>query len=286
MTTKRSIWSRVPVAVRAPVTAMAVLMAAVYPTSFLLQSNLEVLPNLPWAIVPGALYLWLLWRYVGGWGVPAATSANRLRHRRFNPLPEVCRFWSWVSGAALALTLSSYSIIKLLSETGGVQQTALMDALLPLPASTVLPLLAMMVLMTAFFEEAAFRGYMQGQLEQRYRPAVAIFFTALLFAAIHFPAMSQLPLFVFGSLGWGVLTYLSRTILPAIVMHGVVDGVMFVWAWQNPDKFKALLEHNVLVTGPSNLFLIWAAIAFVGTVSTIFGFYMLKKVSADHERAV
>lgn len=281
MITMGSFWNKVPILIRAPVMAMVVLMAAVYPTSFLFQMNLEILPELPWSIVPGALYLWLLWRYIGGWGAPANTSTNRLCHRRFNPLPKKGGFWIWVSGATLALTISSYSMVKLLTETGNVQQTVLIDALLPLPATTVLPLLAMMVLMTAFFEEAAFRGYMQGQLEQRYRPAVAIFFTALLFAAMHFPAFAQLPLFVFGSMGWGVLTYLSRTILPAIVMHGIVDGVFFVWVWQNPDKFNALLEHNVLVTGPSILFLTWVAIAVVGTVSTIFGFYTLKKDSAD-----
>ena len=275
-----SVWNKVPVLIRAPVIAMVVLMAAVYPTSFLLQMNLEFLPKLPWSIVPGALYMWLLWRYIGGWGTPKSTSRNRLRYRRFNPLPKKGGIWIWVSGTTLALTISSFSMIKLLTETGDVQQMALINALVPLPATTVLPLLAMMVLMTAFFEEAAFRGYMQGQLEQRYRPAVAIFFTALLFATIHFPAVAQLPLFVFGSMGWGVLTYLSRTIIPAIVMHGIVDGVFFVWVWQNPDKFNALLEHNVLVTGPSTLFLTWVAIAVVGTVSTIFGFYMLKKDSA------
>ena len=282
MTTMGFIWNKVPVLIRAPVMVMVVLMAAVYPTSFLLQMNLEILPKLPWSIVPGALFLWLLWRYIGGWGAPANTSANRGRHRRFNPLPTKSRFWIWMSGFTLALTISSYSMIKLLTETGDVQQMALIDALLPLPATTVLPLLAMMVLMTAFFEEAAFRGYMQGQLEQQYQPAVAIFFTALLFAAVHFPALAQLPLFVFGSMGWGVLTYLSRTILPAIVMHGLVDGVLFIWVWQNPEKFSALLEHNVLVTGPSILFQTWVAIAVVGTVSTIFGFYKLKQVSADN----
>ncbi|UCF66767.1 MAG: CPBP family intramembrane metalloprotease [Acidobacteriota bacterium] len=168
-------------------------------------------------------------------------------------------------------------MIKLLTETGGVQQSALLDALVPLPATTVLPLLAMLVLMTAFFEEAAFRGYMQVQLEDRYRPAVAIFLTALLFAAVHFPAPGQLPLFVFGSLGWGVLTYLSRTILPAIVMHGVVDGVMFLWVWKSPDAFRALLEHNVLLTGISDLFVTWVTVAIIGTASTIFALFMLAK---------
>jgi membrane protease YdiL (CAAX protease family) len=284
MTATASLWDKVPVFAKAPLSAILVLIAAVYPTSFLIQLNLAVLPGVPWSVLPGALYLWLLWRYIGGWGPPARTSSSRNHYRRCHPVPAGGRLWIWLAGAALAVTIFSYVMIKLLTESGGVQQVALLDALTPLPATTVLPLLAMLVLMTAFFEEAAFRGYMQVQLERRYRPAVAIFFTALLFAVVHFPAPGQLPLFVFGSLGWGVLTYLSRTILPAVVMHGVVDGVMFFWVWKNPAAFKALLEHNVLRTGASDLFIAWVVVAILGTASTIFGLFMLaksKRVSAD-----
>ncbi len=270
-------WRRVPVLVRAPIAAMAVLVAAVYPTSFLLQLNLHVLPGLPWAVVPGAAYLTLLWRYIGGWGPPAASAGERERYRRFRPLRSAGRAWVWVSGAALGATISGFTMIKLMTESGGVQQTALLDALAPLPATTVLPLLAMMVGMTAFFEEAAFRGHMQVRLEERYRPWLAVFLTALLFAAVHSPAPGQLPLFVFGSLGWGVLAYLSGSIVPTVVVHGAVDGAMFLWVWMRPDAFRSLLERNVLQTGVDGPFEAWVAIAVVGTAATIFGLVRLSR---------
>lgn len=280
MNARPSLWGRVPVLIRAPATAMLVLIAAVYPTSFLLQLNLSVLPVVPWAVVPGAIYLWFLWHYIGGEGVPASTCASRERYRRFNPLPAAGRPQIWLSGAALAVTIFSFAMIKLLSETGGVQQTALLDALEPLRATTVLPLLAMMVVMTGFFEEAAFRGYMQLQLEDRYHPALAIFLTALLFALVHFPAPSQLPLFVFGSLGWGVLTWLSRSILPAVVMHCAVDAVMFFWVWLSPEKFRELLEYNALTDGAGGLFVTCVVMAVAGTLATIVGFVSLARIRA------
>lgn len=283
MNTALTFWVKVPALVRAPVTAMLVLVAAVYPTSFLMQANLATMPDLPWSILPGGLYLWLLWRYIGGFGAPASTASGRKRYRRFHSMPTAGRLWVWLSGIGLAVTIYSYSMIKLLTETGGVQQAAMLDALSELPATTVLPLLAMVVLMTGFFEEAAFRGYMQVQLEERYRPAVAIALTAILFAVIHFPAPGQLPLFIFGSLGWGILTYLTGTIVPAVAMHLAVDGVMFLWAWLKPEEFRDLLEHNVLVTGTDSRFMTWVSVAAIATACTIFGFWKFRTTQNRQE---
>ena len=47
-----------------------------------LALNLSTTPALPWAILPEALVLFLLWRYSGGWGPPARTSDLRRVDRR------------------------------------------------------------------------------------------------------------------------------------------------------------------------------------------------------------
>ena len=93
MDTPLTLWSKIPALVRAPVTAMLVVMAAAYPTSFLVQANLGTLSDLPWSILPGGLYLWLLWRYIGGWGAPASTVASRERYRRFHSMSTAGRLW-------------------------------------------------------------------------------------------------------------------------------------------------------------------------------------------------
>ena len=113
----------------APLTALLILAAAVFPSSVLMQLNLELVPELPWSVMIGALYLTLLWRYVGGWGPPAATAARRRSYRRFLAVPVDGRLWTWLSGAGLAVTILSYATIKLLTETGGVQQTAMIEAI-------------------------------------------------------------------------------------------------------------------------------------------------------------
>lgn len=277
MTRALSLWSRVPALVRAPVAALLILTAAVYPSMFLFQMNLEHGTGVPWAVAPGAVYLFLLWRYVGGSGPPARTRSSRARLRRYGPIRTANGLWSWIAGASLTVTIISYGMIHFLTETGGVRQAAMLEALAPLPATTVLPLLVLMVGMTAFFEEAAFRGYMQVQLEDRYGPAVAIGLTALLFAAVHGLPVGHLPLFVFGSLGFGVLAYQSGTILPAVVAHGAIDGAIFLWAWMRPDAFRALLEHNVLRTGIDGPFAIWVAVAVLASAATIGGFVMLAR---------
>ena len=69
--------------------------------------------------------------------------------------------------------------------------------------------------------------------------------------------------------------------MPAIVMHGAVDGAFFLWIWQNPDRFRALVELNVFHEGPDEIFLAWAAIAAIGTVSTIYCFLMVQKAKAS-----
>ena len=83
-----------------------------------------------------------------------------------------------------------------------------------------------------------------------------------------------------GSIGWGVLTRLSGTIVPAIIMHGLVDAAFLFWMWQSPERFAALAELNVLHTGPDGLFLTWVAIAVIGTGSTIYCFFRLHNANA------
>ena len=51
----------------------------------------------------------------------------------------------------------------------------------------------MIAVMTGSFEAAAFRGYMQVQLEERYGLLLAIALTAALFAFVHCTAPTQLP---------------------------------------------------------------------------------------------
>ena len=67
---------------------MGVLLAGSLPWgAFLAPLNLRLLPVVPWAIVPMAIYLAVYWRFIGGrFGSPESAESRRA-DLRANPLP-------------------------------------------------------------------------------------------------------------------------------------------------------------------------------------------------------
>jgi hypothetical protein len=73
-------------------------------------------------------------------------------------------------------------------------------------------------------EEAAFRGYMQAPFEERYGPGWAILATTMVFVLVHIPgrpgvSYADLFLVAWASVNYGILTYLTRSILPGLLLH-------------------------------------------------------------------
>src|SRR5512145_379502 len=77
---------RLPVALRAVMTGAAVAAAGIYPWAALVQWNQRYFLQVPWALLPMALYLWLFWKYLRGEGWPQATSESRRTSLRANAL--------------------------------------------------------------------------------------------------------------------------------------------------------------------------------------------------------
>lgn len=117
-----SLWSRLPVAVRAVVIGLALATIVTVPWAVLAQANVRYWSAVPWAVPVTALYLWLWWQYVSGKGWPQSTAPARRRNLRAHRISE----------------------------------------------------------------EASFRGYMQGPIERRHGPVVAILVTGTLFGLAHF----------------------------------------------------------------------------------------------------
>ena len=73
-------------------------------------------------------------------------------------------------------------------------------------------------------EQAGFWGYCQSMLEREFSGATAIVVTAILFALLPHPPMHvvlwpKLILFFFTGLTFGVMAYLTKSILPGLVVH-------------------------------------------------------------------
>ena len=85
--------------------------------------NLKVLPMLPWAVLPMAVYLRLYWRYIGGRIGCATTAETRRENLRANPL---------------ALEVWALAIVSGLIGFGALLAlTAVMARLMPMPASPI-----------------------------------------------------------------------------------------------------------------------------------------------------
>jgi membrane protease YdiL (CAAX protease family) len=88
------------------------------------------------------------------------------------------------------------------------------------PSVTVAALLLMAAPVAGVIEESAFRGYMQGPIERRFGIVIAILITGTMFAVAHLDFTWILwPYYVAVAAIYGMVTYLTDSILPAIVLH-------------------------------------------------------------------
>ena len=242
-----SVWRRLPVIVQAVLAGLLVLAAgslpwtgvAGYPS--LAGMNLRVLVALPWAVVPMALYLILYWKYVGGSGWPRATREYRRTGLRANRLSAEVWGMSLLAGfVGLAATLPLLRIMsRLVTLPAEAQQVPPPSGM---PVATVFLLLAMASIVAGVTEEAAFRGYMQGQIERRYGAVVAILVSGTVFGLLHYnhhptAVLTMLPYYLAISAVYGGLAATTNSILPGLALHvgGDVFSLTRLWATGQPE---------------------------------------------------
>jgi membrane protease YdiL (CAAX protease family) len=227
-------WKRMPLLLRALLSAIAVTGTATVVWGVLVQSNLQFSPKLPWAAVVMAAFLIFYWKFLSGWGWPKSTAAARRTGLRAERLTSSVRRWSLLAGglalaSSIALFILSHRLIRW-------PQAPRLD-LSHTPSTTLLPTLLASAMVAGISEEAGFRGYLQGPLERRYGPAAAIAGTSVVFGLAHLSHGAFLPAILF-DIGWGaiygLLTYLSGSILPAIMLHSSADAIEFLAAWKFP----------------------------------------------------
>jgi len=202
---------------RAVLLGMLVMLAGTLPRNLLFAANLRYFASVPWAVPLTAIYLWFFWRYLQGAGPPEWTAEERRASLRANRLPG--RLWAW------ALLAGGFGIVALVLALQVANRMVLLPAqqlpdLAQVPRLTVLSLLLMAAPVAGIVEEAAFRGYMQGPIERCYGLAVAILISGTMFAVAHLDFTLILwPYYVAVAAIYGTVTYLTRSILPAVVLH-------------------------------------------------------------------
>jgi sodium transport system permease protein len=87
--------------------------------------------------------------------------------------------------------------------------------------------LLVFAILPALCEELAFRGFILAGLLRRFRPRTAILLCSFLFALFHMNVFQFLPAFFLGVI-LGLLTVRSRSLVPAIMFHGLHNSVLIL----------------------------------------------------------
>lgn len=226
----RSIWQRLPAIVRAILLAWAILIVGQLFPGLFLYAGLKLTPSFPWFVLATPIWLWILWSYLNGRWWPATTAVARARDLRAPALPATVWVWSLLAGGlALAAVLCGALLTGLIADLPSKAYEAPLK-LGSYPWWTQLAFFLSVAATAGVVEEAAFRGYMLSIIEARHGWVAGIMIVALLFYAAHlshtYATIAFLPFFMAYSLVLGILVYLTRSIVPGVVLHSIGDFVI------------------------------------------------------------
>jgi len=244
------LWNRLPVILQAVIAGALVNLFGTLPWSVLYGANLALSPSIPWAVAVMTVYLWFFWRYLQGNGWPPSTAETRRRNLRARALSG--RVWS-LSLLAGSLAIASLFTLYLVYERLIALPQQPFPEVSAYPFLTVFLMLLMASIVAGVVEEAAFRGYMQTPIEQRHGPAMAILVVVTIFALAHLTkpsvTLALLPLYFTAAAIYGVLAYLTKSILPGIVLHALQDAYLYFMAWWKGPRATPQLVWETGIDG-------------------------------------
>ena len=119
-------------------------------------------------------------------------------------------------------------------------------------------------------KEIGFRNHMQRPIEQRVGVKTAIFISSLLFMLIHlskgWASLGMVPIIFGAGLLLGLLAWSSRSLIPAIIGHTIMDIGLFAYWWTGTAG--TFSGRPIAETGVDSLFLI-ACCVFVFSLSLV-----------------
>jgi membrane protease YdiL (CAAX protease family) len=220
------IWKKLPLIIRAILLGLLILIVGQLPTGLILI-NLQLTPTIPWFLPVVMIWLWLLWKYLSGWGRPNSKAKFRKENLRARQISAKVWFWSVLSGGiGLASVLGFIFVISHHAKLPDEAYKAPFD-FSSFPWWTVVSFFVSVAITAGVVEEAAFRGYMLSQIQTKYGWLLSIFISAIMFYVVHlsqaYATIAFLPFFLAYSFLQGYLVYLTRSILPSVILHAVGD---------------------------------------------------------------
>jgi len=267
-------WKKLPVIVRAIFIGVLVTATGTLPWAWLVSMNVKHLPSVPWSVAPTMMWLWLFWQYfIKGNGWPRSTATFRKLMSRGNLLSAE----AW--GAALLAGI--LGLVSLLFFSGVISRMIRLPQQDASGMEQVPPLVLFLMLLTGsavagITEETGFRGYMQQPVEERHGPLVAILITGIIFGLMHFThaetTLALMPFYFFAATVYGMLAYLTNSILPGMVLHAagnVFSGLNLLTRGQSQWETSSIPKPLIWKSGPDASF--WLS---------LLGFFVVGSIAA------
>jgi membrane protease YdiL (CAAX protease family) len=302
----KAAWNWLPVIVRAIVLGWVLLTIGSTVTFLPLLGNLKFHPEIPWAFPMTVVVLAIYGAYFSGWGPPASTRDARKRLAR-SSLPSA-RIWR-AAIPPMVFGIITLVALRLLSPSlMPVRAPSVSIPLSSYPLPTIIGALLSIAMIAAVTEEIAFRGYMQKPLEEAYGIVPAVLIVGIMFWVAHLDhgiTITHLPFQMSASIALGLLVYLTRSLIPAMIAHGAADILLqpaylfrhpeFVWkalsarpVWEGvastfPERLLtigwALSPKHMFAGDPFQIFAIVAWVLVISTLLTVFAFVNLLRAS-------
>lgn len=279
-----SLWSRIPVSVRAVISGLLIGMIAANVWLVLLFS-LGIRLGAILEVLFLALYLW----WAAGGGPPHRTQSARATYFRRRLLSPQQWFWGILAAILFAVTIHACIVF--------------LFRLIPFPAAAfrqgynfsfipTLPLRWIVIVISAISagvcEETGFRGYMQQPIEQRHGAAVAILISSLFFTMIHlskaWALLAMVPIVFLAGILLGLLAWSSRSLIPCIIGHAIMDTGLFAYWWT--DTAGTFTEQPISITGLDLPFAITCIVLAAAITGVLFSIARLRRLALQPRTAV
>jgi len=257
------------------------------PWAILVSVNLKHWSAIPWAALLTGLYMWLYWRFANGDGWPKSTTQAMRKFCRANNLPG--EVWGMAIFAGIIGLIALVLYLNVMNRMVRLPQQSTED-LSNIPFVTLFFSLIMSAIVAGIAEEISFRGYMQGPIERRHGPLVAILITGVLFGFAHFThpevTVILMPYYIAVAAIYGMLAYITNSILPSLVLHA--GGNMFSSLGlftQGRSEWQATPIKNTLIweTGTDSSFWFSCVATIVMVAAAVWAYRSLRTLAKKYQ---
>ncbi len=270
-----SVWAKLPVALQAIIQGLLIALPAA--NVWLL---LVVKFGVPFGTIAEAIFLAGYVWWAGGGGPPRTTQTARATYFRRGRLSATQWFWGMVAAIFFAVTVHASIVWLFRLVPFPMAEFRQGYDFSPIP-TLALRWLAVVVsaISAGICEETGFRGYMQVPIEQRHGAALAILISSSFFMVLHltkgWATVGMVPIVLGAGILLGLLAWSSRSIVPGMIGHVMMDIGLFAYWWTGiAGDFTARPISETGVDGP---FVTTCAALTISLLVTLFAIWKLRR---------